>query len=214
MNRNSFDALLRFLSGRAKSAALLTVGLKELVPLIEKGRPGSHWLASHRDIDKDAAARAIAEATGAAAARIVFVSSSLPLPKPAWMSPAGLERAVAAGLKESLRVSLAQRLESRHGLDLRGAFSIGGPALRQIEQLIASLAGKIFRLSLDQILSDPLGAAMVDSLRAGLVYYLAFAMAGDAAKTDSLVPLIRLFRQAVPLGEMAGSPGTWLLLVD
>ncbi len=214
MHRISFDALLRFLSGRAKSAALLTVGLKELAPLIEKARPGSHWLASHRDIDKDAAVRAIAEATGEVAARVVFVSSSQPLPKPAWMTAAGLDRAVAAGLRESLRASLGQRLEARHGLDLRGAFSIGGPALRQVEQLIAALAGKIFRISLEQIMTDPLGAAMVDSLRAGLVYYLAFAVAGDARKTDALVPLIRLFRQAVPLGEMAGSPGTWLLLVD
>lgn len=214
MTRIGLDDLLRFLSGRAKSAALLTVGLKELAPLIEKARPGSRWLAAHRDIDKEAAASAIAAATGLEVTRVVFVSGSRPLARPDWMTAAGLQKAVAAAWKESLGHSLGRRLEARHGLDLRSALSIGGPALRQVEELIAALAGKMFRIGLEQVLTDPLAAAMVDSLRFGLVYYLAFAVAGDGSKTDALVPLIRLFRRTVPLGELAGSPGTWLLLAN
>jgi len=213
MSRISFDGLLRFLSGRAKSAALLTLSLKELSPLMEKARPGGHWLAAGQEIDQDAAGAAIAAATGCEVTRVVFISGSQPLPPPAWMTTAALNKAVAAGLKESLRHTLGQRIEARHGLDLRGALNIGGPALRQVEQLISDLAAKIFRLGLEQIMTEPLGASMVDSLRAGLTYYLAFAVMGDARKMESLTPLIRIFWHAVPLGEMTGQPGTWLLLV-
>lgn len=52
-----------------------------------------------------------------------------------------------------------------------------------------------------------------ECFRSALFHFWGFALARQDAMLDRLVPLITLLPKAVPLGELAGKPGTWAVLV-
>ena len=96
--------------------------------------------------------------------------------------------------------------ESGLGNRLRQSIKAGyGGAL--IERL-ASVPG----IGPSAALEDALLGAIWYVTHGCLTSFLRYAMAGDDDGTYALLPLLEVMTQAVPLAELAGDPGTWLVL--
>jgi hypothetical protein len=78
------------------------------------------------------------------------------------------------------------------------------------ESMVVNLVGS-HRRFFDQL--DSLLANTIPFLPMVAIFYLlAYAMLGDAAKVGQFAPLVKLMRQALPIGE-SETPGAWLMLV-
>jgi len=78
------------------------------------------------------------------------------------------------------------------------------------EAMVVNLVGSHRRFfdQLDTLLANTLPFLPM----VAIFYLLAYAMLGDAAKVGQFAPLVKLMRQALPIGE-SETPGAWLLLV-
>ncbi len=216
MGRLGFDGLKRFLSANARRAATLSGAMRELVPFVEAVSSGRYRLAPAAGLDEAAAAKAISLATGRSVDKVIAVSAAKPLPRAAWIDDAAYSKLVALALKERLHGTLGKRLEARYGDDLRADFGLGsglgGKIAEMVESGLIAAALEAFQRGLTAVVRDQLGLSLAASLRSSLFFFLAFAAAGDAKKVSELVPLVRLLRRHVPIGDLRGEPGTWLVL--
>ncbi|HTM67810.1 MAG TPA: hypothetical protein VL426_00785 [Candidatus Binatia bacterium] len=61
-------------------------------------------------------------------------------------------------------------------------------------------------------LNDAFVGAIWYVMHGCIMSFLRYAMAGDDEGTFALLPLLECFAQAMPLAELAGDPGSWLVL--
>jgi hypothetical protein len=162
-----------------------------LQPVIRRGRAGLYE-PEPGEVDLAAVAGAIILATGAPSRGILPVS---------LQDDRGLallqRRPYGRTLEEAVERAHAETVRSRLGVrrwsQMRRQFGYGESACEHLEASGLDVPRRNLRSCLFHC------------------YGLVFAWEADAA--ESFFPLMRLLPTAVPLGELAGRPGTWAVLV-
>ena len=203
-------------------------------PLFDKVWRGPHLgLSPATDADERGIAKAIAAATGRPARNLVMVSASGRDRDRRRRSRNGdLFRLLYLSLiKGDPSLRMARIIAERHGrasgrfLDERKTYLLGmlmhesgfNDRLRvgimagfggDLSERLASLPG----LGRSTAIEEALTAALWYVHHGCMINFLRYAMAGDDEGTYALLPTIEGFSHAMPLAELAGDPGSWLVL--
>jgi hypothetical protein len=217
MSKISFFGLRHLLSSLAVSAGTVSVALQDIMPLMQRAASGRWRLAPADRLDTKEAVRAITAATGRKVSKVVPVSSSDPMPKLDWMTDDAHLKAAQSALTASVWQSLGVILQAHYHDDRKGDFGmrvgLGQQVADVAERFLIAAVCDIFSRGLHLAFRGALDTSLVESLRASLIHYIAFAAAGNTARVAELQPLIHCLTRLIPIGIKRGEPETWLVLV-
>lgn len=193
---NASTGITRWTSEDQLTEHASTAVAEAMVPILKHAARGNVLPA--RDAiapEEGVVRRAIAAATGNVVRRVEFVSVSALATRRELLAP------------EAYAVTLADALERRLGFGL--SVRLGNQRWNALRE----------KLGYDEAVSlaDYLLAADTriprENVRAATFAATGFVLAGETDLASRLVPLLRLLMSAIPLGEKAGEPGTWVVIV-
>lgn len=225
MPRTNCKALVAFLKENAKNEA--AHGLLPVVTEIVRqygriARKKSFPLVTESELDHTEAANVIKLVTGEQVGRIQAVSVSAPYDCEPWL-PGGHPSEALHDNIDILEMLVQQSIEPKCGL-----FSI--VVDRFADEFWEALGEPLADALLDEQIDEHLFPALQDcffwdspvdlygtdlwaNVRVPLFYLLGFMLVGDERRVGRFVPLMRFMQKAIPVGEKADEPGTWLVLV-
>lgn len=189
--------LQEFLETNAQKPELIPPAMELIEPLFRIAEAGRYALAPADDVHLWKAVEAINLAAALPVNRIVPVSAAAP---GSW-SDRRIDDEFHDRLRDSLVGSLADSLKGDEelwvGLGLNYLATLG-------YILTESLPVSLRRFGLWD--------GLLGSLRVSPRFLLGFAVAGNEEKVARLTPLMCLLPRAIPIGQKADEPGTWLVL--
>jgi len=183
--------------------------MRLLTPFFRFADAGSYPLAHASRLRKTRVARAIAKAIDRPVNGIDFVSREMPFERPGWMTEKAYRRSVNDALRTSLGMDIREGLVHGLGEILDPAFREASDPLRHT--LSASLGSRLLE-TLARDADDPFLEDLEAIIEDCLMHLLALTLFCDPSHADRLTDLIRLLQNAIPLGERADAPMTWLVL--
>lgn len=226
MPRTNCKALVVFLKENAKNGealGLLPVVTEIILQYGRIARKKSFPLVTGSQLDHAEAANVIRLATGGEQVKhIQAVSVSAPYDCEPWL-PGGHPPEALHDDIDILEMLVRQSIEPERGLfeivvdRFADEFweALGEPLADALldgqidEHLFSALRDRFFWDSP----VDLYGMYLWANVRVPLFYLLGFMLVGDKRRVDSFVPLMRFMQKAIPVGEKADEPGTWLVLV-
>ncbi len=200
-DRNSLE---KFVLAFASDQALARQALQQLGPYFADAERGIYPLVMAWHVNGAEAARAISCAVAAPVAGTVLASASKGPSQMTQAAPGGLT-SIAKHFHRCRRDDLYARLDPTLREDLIfELYESLGMAMQL--NLLASHTGFFGGLQQPEALAIGLTPMLC------VFYSLAYAVLGDDAETKKLGPMVELCRKAVPLGEIAGRPGNWVIL--
>lgn len=158
-----------------------------------------------------------------AVTKIVFVSlRDDPRMKQPWMTSsaflaqsreppdADVETRLCDAIRASLGLTFGDAIERRHQDALRQ--DLGGAVLQSVWESLDEPMSIDLRSRYEDALGVATTAVGWHGIRNCVSYAAAYAVAGDVATLNRFSPALALLAEALPLGEIEGEPGTWLVL--
>jgi hypothetical protein len=204
--KKSINALCAFFLRQGHDAAYVrAVGRPlELAMLPTRTRPFALMLGVLESADL---CTAIATLTGKQAVRIKFVSLARRFKLPPE-DPRTRRESMSTGFQ--IGGSPLWKIAKQHL----------GPRIAKFDTKTRDLArmvdavwfGEDFRWGLNRAYGPILGTGIYNALRTSIYYYLVFGLVNEQHDLKAMAQVVALLDRAIILGELAGEPGTWLVL--
>lgn len=176
----------------AAARAMIRTVVAAMAPVAERVVDGDFRLLPAQDITLDEVRTAVFMATGSYLREVAFVNRAA---YDAWAGQYAFSRTLEQGIESLFGFRLLTTLGSRRWNGHRRHF--GYDAVIPLDVHLASAKGRLpWR-----------------NLRASLFHFWGFALACHEPAVERLLPLVGLLPKAIPLGEIAGRPGAWAVLV-
>jgi hypothetical protein len=214
-NRRLLNA---FFAKHAGKPALAFDAMEHLNGLFRLTDSGRYDLAPAGTIDRQRIASAITQTCGRPVDRLQLISLDRPFPRPAGMTDEEYACRMQPLIWEAVKKALGPKFGDFLGPRLARLQPVLGPALSH--ELWANLNSAFLnelwqhlRNNLAIGIDDSVEIGLLESMRAALLAFLGYALAGQDAEMGRFKDLILLLPKALPLGEKKTEPGTWLVLV-
>ncbi|MEY4744690.1 MAG: hypothetical protein RL272_635 [Candidatus Parcubacteria bacterium] len=176
----------------AATQAMMQRVVSAVGPVAERVIDGEFRLLPAADVAFDEVRTAVFMAAGAYIREVAFVNRAA---YDACCPKAGFSRTLEQGVEALHGFRLLTLLGSRRWQQHRRHF--GYDAAIPLEAYLAGTQDRLPR----------------QNLRAALFFFWGYALAHHDRGLERLLPLVELLPRAIPLGEIAGRPGAWAVLV-
>lgn len=208
MQTSRHDDILSFLISHGKSHRLTAQALQGIKPFLDRVSDGSYELVQPGAFDPIATGRVITKVLGVKVTRLCTIS------RLGLLAGDPADGALAA--KRYDGGSLAHRLMGRYS-EVLAAGSRQAHREMLFNRLSEHLVDRL-RFRSDGEITGDAHFGFWNQVRSGvgeaLYFYLGLAMAGRCRHLRRLSLLVSLLLEAVPVGEPAGEPGSWVVLID
>jgi hypothetical protein len=220
--RSDKHAVERYMLAESSDSEHVLYSIEQIKDLFKFAESGVYPLLPAAERDEEAIKLAVEQTTFCRVERVVFVSFSDPYPKPDWMCDEyyngafqeslkqnhlknlgndpfqqGLENNISISLKEAVTTKLERLMRDKLHTALKGSRH-GTHCMANFYSSIWDNLYHELKKSLWSSLSGYPKSNLWNNLKSLMDVYFGFAMAGDRASTDMMLPIIREVQKSMP----------------